>query len=51
MNTKRENRVPICPHCGKSMRLALAIPSSGALPELHLSYWQIGRETAVGEQA
>jgi hypothetical protein len=32
---KRENPAPICPHCGKPMRLARTIPGIGALPELH----------------
>jgi hypothetical protein len=31
-----EHPAPICPHCGKPMRLARKIPDGGALPELHI---------------
>jgi hypothetical protein len=38
MDTEQEHPAPICPHCRKSMRLALTILSSGTLPQLHNYY-------------
>lgn len=38
MDSEQEHPAPICPHCGKSMRLALTILRSGALPQLHNYY-------------
>jgi predicted RNA-binding Zn-ribbon protein involved in translation (DUF1610 family) len=38
MDIEQEHPAPICPHCGESVRLALTILSSGALPQLHNYY-------------
>jgi hypothetical protein len=47
MDTTREKPAPICPHCAEPMHLALTIPRSGALPELHTYYCKEGEVTVL----
>jgi hypothetical protein len=44
MDTKHENPAPMCPHCADTMRRALTIPSSDALPSGWRSFAENARQ-------